>query len=167
MREGKICRSPHSAHGNRWRTRAAAWALAVAFLLPLVNQAFVYAADLPEGGLCVHHPAHDEACGYKAVQEAAPCTHVHDETCGYAEAQEGAPCTHVHGEACGYQEAQPEIPCDQNCGADAVVTHQEDCSFAPAAEESPCVHVHDEACGYAEETDSAPAAPCTHIHGET
>lgn len=62
-----------------------------------------------ESGLCEHHPAHTQDCGYAPGQAAQPCTHVHDERCGMATPENA--CTHIHDETCGYREATPQSPC--------------------------------------------------------
>ena len=33
------------------------------------------------GGLCEHHPEHDEACGYTEGAAEIPCSHEHTEEC--------------------------------------------------------------------------------------
>ena len=63
MNEGGTPYSPKRLKTTRWGTRAAAWALVAALLIPMLNWARVYAAETPEGGLCVHHPAHTPDCG--------------------------------------------------------------------------------------------------------
>ena len=117
MNEGGTPYSPKRLKTTRWGTRAAAWALVAALLIPMLNWARVYAAETPEGGLCVHHPAHTPDCGFVEASLGSPCSlspdtglpedqvytpgsdalpeHVHDETCGYAPAQEGHPCTYL------------------------------------------------------------------------
>ena len=79
------------------RPRWLAALLCICIILPYLN-GFTLSAQLEEGeGLCDHHPAHTEQCGYREGQQGSPCNHQHDETCGY-------------------REAQPEIPCDKGCG---------------------------------------------------
>lgn len=107
-------------------------------------------------GLCPHHPAHTEDCGYAAGSEGAPCTHVHEESCYYV-----AQCIHAHDGTCS-------SPCTHVCSVESGCltlvstcrhTHDETCGYTPATEEIPCTHTHDDTCGYDPETDS----PCTHI----
>ncbi|MCD2493373.1 leucine-rich repeat protein [Lacrimispora sp. NSJ-141] len=92
------------------------------------------------GGLCEHHPAHIQDCGYT---EGHPCGHEHDESCyslvpecvyeedggkatpSDAEEQEHEcsgdngcikrvlDCPHTHDETCGYEKAHP---CEYVCG---------------------------------------------------
>ena len=59
-------------------------------------------------GLCPHHPAHTEACGYIAPNDGEPCQHEHTEACGEA-------CPHTHDEECGYVEPNPGAPCCNVC----------------------------------------------------
>ena len=51
MNEGGTPYSPKRLKTTRWGTRAAAWALVAALLIPMLNWARVYAAETPEGGL--------------------------------------------------------------------------------------------------------------------
>lgn len=72
---------------KRWGTRALSWMLVLAILMPPHGRA-EYTEILPEGGLCVHHPAHTEECGYVEAGAGSPCMHVHDESCGYGTPEE-------------------------------------------------------------------------------
>ena len=95
-------------------------------------------------GLCPHHLAHTDECGYKAPTEGSPCAHKHDENCGYAE-------------------AASEVPCDKGCtdtDGDGVIDHVGGCAYTPAVEGSPCTHVHDESCAY---VAADPGKPCTFV----
>ncbi len=149
---------------ERCWTRALAWILVFALLVPSRGLVFAYEEAPPEDGRCVHHPEHTAECGYIESSEGSPCAHTHDEECGYSESAEGAPCTHEHSGDCGFTEAVEEIPCNMNCaetdGAGAIL-HDPACAYAPPAEGTPCGHEHDEACGYSE---PAEGAPCTHEH---
>ena len=73
--------------------------MALILCLASVPAAAVDGAARPTEGLCIHHSAHDAACGYQEGTPAQPCNHVHDA-------------------ACGYREPIGEVPCDQGC-ADA------------------------------------------------
>ena len=85
--------------------KALSWILMLAVIAPMWSGGYVWASEAEEdAGLCEHHPAHTEECGYIASAPGADCTHVHDESCGYREAVEGTPCTHEHEEDCGYAE---------------------------------------------------------------
>ena len=53
-------------------------------------------ATVKTGGLCEHHTAHDEACGYVEGVAESPCTHEHGEEC-YTEVTS---CIHEHTQDC-------------------------------------------------------------------
>lgn len=53
-------------------------------------------ATVKTGGLCEHHTAHDEACGYVEGIEESPCTHEHGAEC-YTEVTS---CIHEHTQDC-------------------------------------------------------------------
>lgn len=95
--------------------------LTVVMLLGLLPTAALAAE---EDGICPHHPAHTEECGYAAPIEGQPCGHVHTEEC-YSdgvlpagdEEKEADTCTHgEHDAYCGYVEASAESPCRYECG---------------------------------------------------
>lgn len=91
-------------------------------------------------GLCAHHTAHDDSCGYQAPVEGAACNHIHDAACGYVEGKE-------------------EVPCDKECvdlDGDGVIDHDPACAYTPAVEPQPCQHVHDESCGFVEPVEGKP-----------
>ena len=117
--------------------------MALILCLASVPAAAVDGAARPTEGLCIHHPAHDAACGYQEGTPAQPCTHVHDA-------------------ACGYREPIGEVPCDQGCAdadGDGQIDHAEGCLYRPAQEAQPCNHVHDAACGY---QAAGTASPCAY-----
>lgn len=95
--------------------------LTVVMLLGLLPTAALAAE---EDGICPHHPAHTEECGYAAPIERQPCGHVHTEEC-YSdgvlpagdEEKEADTCTHgEHDAYCGYVEGSEESPCRYECG---------------------------------------------------
>ncbi len=117
--------------------------MALILCLASVPAAAVDGAARPTEGLCIHHSAHDAACGYQEGTPAQPCTHVHDA-------------------ACGYREPIGEVPCDQGCAdadGDGAIDHAEGCLYRPAQEAQPCNHVHDAACGY---QAAGTASPCAY-----
>ncbi|MEE0767561.1 MAG: SpaA isopeptide-forming pilin-related protein, partial [Christensenellales bacterium] len=117
--------------------------MALILCLASVPAAAVDGAARPTEGLCIHHPAHDAACGYQEGTPAQPCNHVHDA-------------------ACGYREPIGEVPCDQGCAdadGDGAIDHAAGCAYRPAVEAQPCGHVHDAACGY---QAAGPASPCAY-----
>lgn len=116
--------------------------MALILCLASVPAAAVDGAARPTEGLCIHHSAHDAACGYQEGTPAQPCNHVHDA-------------------ACGYREPIGEVPCDQGCAdadGDGAIDHVEGCAYRPAVEAQPCGHVHDAACGYAAPENGSPCA---------
>ena len=167
---------------RRFVRRLLAFLLCLCMAAPMAGS---LALAAPEDGLCEHHPAHTDECGYSEASEGTPCVHEHDENCGYTEAVEGSPCGHEHDESCGYAEAAEgtlcghehdescgyseaveEIPCDMDCAdedGDGSIDHQDGCAYRPGQEGSPCSHEHDESCGYAE---AAEGTPCVHEHDE-
>lgn len=117
--------------------------MALILCLASVPAAAVDGAARPTEGLCIHHSAHDAACGYQEGTPAQPCTHVHDA-------------------ACGYREPIGEVPCDMGCAdadGDGAIDHAEGCAYRPAQEAQPCNHVHDAACGY---QAAGTASPCAY-----
>lgn len=117
--------------------------MALILCLASVPAAAVDGAARPTEGLCIHHPAHDAACGYQEGTPAQPCNHVHDA-------------------ACGYREPIGEVPCDQGCAdadGDGQIDHAAGCAYRPAQEAQPCNHVHDAACGY---RAAGTASPCAY-----
>lgn len=117
--------------------------MALILCLASAPAAAVDGAARPTEGLCIHHSAHDAACGYQEGTPAQPCTHVHDA-------------------ACGYREPIGEVPCDQGCAdadGDGQIDHAAGCAYRPAQEAQPCNHVHDAACGY---QAAGPASPCAY-----
>ena len=101
--------------------RPLAMLLTVVMLLGLLPTAALAAE---EDGICPHHPAHTEECGYAAPIEGQPCGHVHTEEC-YSdgvlpagdEEKEADTCTHgEHDAYCGYVAGSAENPCRYECG---------------------------------------------------
>ncbi len=112
--------------------------------------AWAFAAGGETGdGLCPHHPAHTEACGYVSPVLEQECTHSHSDGCYTAETD----CIHAHTEECypapdgGSAEAEPVL-CAHVCTQDG----------GCVTESLSCLHEHDGACGYAA---GDPGAPCT------
>ena len=111
------------------------------------------------GGLCEHHPEHDEACGYTEGTAEIPCSHEHTEECHSLITR----CVHAHTAECytaesvsenadGLSEAENAAPteCVHAC------TEESGCIL----QTSDCKHAHDQDCG------SAPASmgkPCTYL----
>lgn len=75
--------------------------MALILCLASVPAAAVDGAARPTEGLCIHHPAHDAACGYQEGTPAQPCNHVHDAACGYQAAGTASPCAYAQA-GCPY-----------------------------------------------------------------
>ncbi|MDE6590984.1 MAG: hypothetical protein K2K53_11710, partial [Oscillospiraceae bacterium] len=110
-----------------------------------------FAVDGEGGGLCPHHQAHTEECGYVLPVPGQECAHVHEDGC-YTEDTD---CIHGHTAECylnpedGSETEGPDF-CAHACTEDGgCVTRTLDCP-----------HEHDEECGYAPEI---PGAPCAFV----
>lgn len=115
---------------RRWQ-RGAAWLLCFCMVLALTPGGALRIFGREESGLCPHHTAHDETCGYREAREAAPCGHIHTEACSSSDPEVWALygissdavgpqliCPHsrgVHDETCGYREAQEAAACQFRC----------------------------------------------------
>ena len=124
------------------------------------------------GGLCEHHSAHDESCGYTEGTPGTPCTHEHTDEC-YTEVTN---CIHEHTEDCYPAEdvsGNTAIPseadkaepteCSHVCSEESgCITrelncqheHSEDCGYSPAIEGTPCDYV----CALCNSQDSGPTS---------
>ena len=102
-----------------------------------------------DDGLCPHHPAHTDACGYISPVSERECTHSHDDGC-YAEETD---CIHAHTAAC-YPGPDDTSGTDEPALCAHVCTQDSGCVTRVLA----CLHEHGDACGYAE---GNPGAPCT------
>lgn len=111
------------------------------------------------GGLCEHHPEHDEACGYTEGTAEIPCSHEHTEECHSLITR----CVHSHTAECytaesvsenadGLSEAENAAPteCVHAC------TEESGCIL----QTSDCKHAHDKDCGYA---PASMGKPCTYL----
>ena len=111
------------------------------------------------GGLCEHHPKHDEACGYTEGTAEIPCSHEHTEECHSLITR----CVHAHTAECytaesvsenadGLSEAENAAPteCVHAC------TEESGCIL----QTSDCKHAHDKDCGYA---PASMGKPCTYL----
>ena len=64
-----------------------------------------------DAGLCRHHQAHTEQCGYVPPVQGQDCVHEHDEDCFVEEDL----CAHQHDESCGYVPENAGAPCEFVC----------------------------------------------------
>ena len=118
-----------------------------------------YALPLDMGGLCEHHPEHDEACGYTEEAAEIPCSHEHTEECYslitrcvHKHTAECYPAERVSENADGLSEAENAAPtecvhgCTEKSGcilqtSDCKHAHGKDCGCAPASMGKPCTYV--------------------------
>ena len=129
----------------------------VAGMLPTVSFAAEdSSAVIGTSGLCGHHTAHDEACGYVEGREESPCTHEHGTEC-YTEVTS---CIHIHTAECypvlensvsGNEAAEP-AECSHVCSGESGCIVQE----------LNCTHEHDGICGY---VPAVEGHPCTYVCG--
>ncbi len=126
------------------KRRVLSFVIALALCLDLCPTWAWAAGSGADGGLCPHHPAHTDACGYREPSPKQECTHVHDDGC-YSEETN---CVHIHTAECGSDPGTDEPDaCTHICTEDSgCVTRVLSCS-----------HVHDDACGYA---PADPGAAC-------
>ena len=96
-------------------------------------------------GLCEHHPAHDDECGYTEGTAGTPCSHEHTDDC-YTEVTD---CVHEHTEDC-----YPQNSVSGNNATSSNADEPTECTHV-CSEESGCItkqlncqHEHDEDCGY-------------------
>ena len=116
-------------------------------------------AAIGTSGLCKHHTAHDETCGYVEETAESPCTHEHGTECYTGVTS----CTHTHTEECfsvlgnGVSdndatpaEAAESTGCSHVCSASSGCIEQElncpheqdeNCGYVPAVEGHPCTYV--------------------------
>ena len=107
------------------------------------------------GGLCEHHPEHDDECGYSEGIAGTACSHEHTDDCY----REVIKCTHRHDEDCYPDEI---IWDDEATPSDADRWEPEECPHM-CEEESECIsqklncrHKHDDECGYSPATRGTP-----------
>ena len=84
-----------------------------------------------ETGLCEHHPAHTEECGYREAEPGHPCEHEHTADCYTDEL------------ICGYIEDEDVTASDSDAGH----VHTQECYALDCPHER---GEHNEECGYAE-----------------
>ncbi|MDE6994814.1 MAG: Ig-like domain-containing protein, partial [Lachnospiraceae bacterium] len=102
-------------------------------------------------GLCPHHPAHTDECGYASPVLERECSHSHSDDCYTEETS----CIHEHTAEC-YPEPDDASGADEPALCTHICTQEEGC----VTQSLSCLHEHDDACGYAE---GNPGAPCTFV----
>ncbi|MEH2932772.1 hypothetical protein VSQ48_23340 [Candidatus Ventrimonas sp. KK005] len=116
----------------------------------------------PETGLCEHHTAHTDDCGYTEETPGTPCGHEHTEDC-YIEVTE---CVHEHTPECYPEETEDSVSDNEATPANAEKREPENCPHicdgesGCITEKLDCRHEHDSECGY---TESTPGTPCTYV----
>ena len=116
----------------------------------------------PETGLCEHHTAHTDDCGYTEETPGTPCGHEHTEDC-YTEVTE---CVHEHTPECYPEETEDSVSGSEATPANAEKREPENCPHicdgesGCITEKLDCRHEHDSECGY---TESTPGTPCTYV----
>ena len=116
----------------------------------------------PETGLCEHHTAHTDDCGYTEETPGTPCGHEHTADC-YTEVTE---CVHEHTPECYPEETEDSVSDNEATPANAKEREPENCPHicdkesGCITEKSDCRHEHDDECGY---TESTPGTPCTYV----
>ena len=135
------------------RKRIFAAFVCLCMLMALVPS-MAYAGDtVYTGGLCEHHPQHDNACGYSEATTETPCTHEHTEDCYTLVTN----CVHEHTAECysdGNLPAEGEEKTADSC------SHQCSEESGCITKELNCKHEHDENCGYIPATAGT---PCTYV----
>ena len=117
------------------KRRVLSLAVALALCLNLFPvQAFADGAGTGDG-LCPHHPAHTDTCGYAPPVLARECTHSHDDGCYAVETN----CIHTHTAECYPDGVDGPASCTHTCSQDS------GCVTRVLS----CPHVHDGAAGSA------------------
>ena len=131
------------------KRRVLSFIIALALCLNLFPVGAFAAGVGADEGLCPHHPAHTDACGYVLPVLEQECTHSHDDGCYTAETD----CIHEHTAEC-WPDSADAAGADEPDLCAHVCTQDSGCVTQMLS----CQHEHDEACGYAE---GNPGAPCT------
>jgi len=133
------------------KRRVLSFITVLALCLNLFPAGALAADEGTDDGLCPHHPAHTDACGYISPVSERECTHSHDDGC-YTEETD---CIHEHTAAC-YPGPDDASGTDEPALCAHVCTQDSGCVTRMLA----CLHEHGDACGYAE---GNPGAPCTFV----
>lgn len=111
-----------------------------------------FAADAgTDDGLCPHHPAHTDTCGYAPPELEQECTHIHDDGCYTEELN----CLHEHTAEC-YPDSGDISQADEPVLCAHVCTQDSGCITRTLS----CPHEHDDTCGY---VAGKPGAPCMFV----
>ena len=140
------------------RKRILSLLLCVVMLFSLCPQSALAVGNEQTGGvtasgLCEHHPAHDDECGYTEGTAGTPCSHEHTDDC-YTEVTD---CVHEHTEDC-----YPQNSVSGNNATSSNADEPTECTHV-CSEESGCItkelnchHEHDGECGYSPAIEGTP-----------
>ena len=110
------------------------------------------AAEAETGdGLCPHHAAHTDTCGYASPVQEQACTHTHGDGCYTTETV----CVHEHTDQC-YSDSADAAEAAGSVSCAHICTEDSGCVTQTLS----CPHVHDDACGY---VPGNPGAPCAFV----
>ncbi len=112
---------------------------------------WVLAAEEADGGMCPHHPAHTDDCGYAAPVLEQECTHDHDDSCYTAETA----CIHEHTAEC-----YPDLADASEAAEPALCAHVCTEDSGCVTQTLFCLHEHDDICGY---VPGNPGEPCAFV----
>lgn len=112
---------------------------------------WVLAAEEADGGMCPHHPAHTDDCGYAAPVLEQECTHDHDDSCYTAETA----CIHEHTAEC-----YPDLADASEAAEPALCAHVCTEDSGCVTQTLFCLHEHDDICGY---VPGNPGVPCAFV----
>ena len=133
------------------KRRAVSFLLVLALCLNLFPVA-AFAAGVGTGnGLCAHHPAHTDLCGYAAPVLGQECTHSHNDGCYIAQTN----CVHTHTARC-----YPDPGDADGTGEPSLCAHTCTQDSGCVVQTLSCPHEHDGVCGYVPEN---PGAPCAFV----
>ena len=148
---------------RKWK-RTLSILLSFAMVFSMTGMNTVYALEggppVDASGLCEHHTAHTDECGYTEGTPEVPCAHEHRSEC-YKEVTE---CVHEHTDDC--YPAEDSVSDNDATPSDAEEKEPTECTHM-CSEESGCItkeldcqHEHDGDCGY---VAAVPGTPCTFV----
>ena len=133
------------------KRRAVSFLLVLALCLSLFPVAAFAAVVGPGDGLCAHHPAHTDLCGYAEPVLGQECTHSHSDGCYIAQTN----CVHTHTAQC-----YPDPGDADGTGEPSLCAHTCTQDSGCVVQTLSCPHEHDGVCGYVPEN---PGEPCAFV----
>ena len=130
------------------RKRIFAVFVCLCMLMALVPSMAYADGTIYTGGLCVHHTAHNDTCGYSEGAAEVPCGHAHTEDCYTLVTN----CVHAHTAECYSDDSTEPDLCGHVCSEESgCITkelnckheHDASCGCVPAKEGTPCAYVCD------------------------